>query len=107
MTAAACGVGMTRASAYRPRERKGAGSFAAAWDHVLGTLGSGRWKQLTADFPKVTDRELQKRLERGLVKPVIYQGRVCAIRRKSDDSALFRLLRREGGFTDPYWRKGR
>ena len=103
VTTAARGVEITRASAYPVRERKGAGRFAAAWDRVLSTPGSGRWKQPTEDFWKVTDRELQNRLERGLVQPVSYQGRVCVIRRKPDDSALLRLLRRKGGFTDPYW----
>ena len=106
VTAAARAVGMTRTSAYRLRAYEGAGSFAAAWDHILAPPGSGRWKQPREDFRKVTDRELERRLESGFVQPVLYQGRMCAIRRKPDDSALFRLLRREGGFADPYWRSG-
>jgi hypothetical protein len=28
---------------------------------------------------------------------------MCAIRRKPDNSALFRLMRRAGGFDDPCW----
>ncbi|MFN3387302.1 MAG: hypothetical protein ACK40O_00085 [Allosphingosinicella sp.] len=36
VSAAARGVGMTRRSAYRLRERPDAGSFAAAWDRARG-----------------------------------------------------------------------
>lgn len=35
-------------------------------------------------------------METGLVQPVIYRGRMAGIRRKPDDSALLRLLRRHG-----------
>lgn len=40
--AAARAVGLGRVSAYRLRERKGATSFAAAWD---GAIGEGRRRQ--------------------------------------------------------------
>ena len=103
VTAAARGVGMTRASAYRLRERSGAASFAQAWDQVLTPPGSGRMAAPREDFRKVTLQELDRRLETGFVQPVIYQGRMCAMRRKPDNSALFRLLRRGGGCDDPYW----
>ena len=93
-TAAAKAVGMSRASAYRLRERKGAESFAFAWDRVLSLPGWGHPGAAREDFRKVTNATLLARLERDLVQPVIYRGRMVAIRRKPDDSALFRLLRR-------------
>lgn len=96
VTAAARAMGMTRASAYRLRARDGAESFAHAWDRVLAPLGSGHAGRPKPDWRKVTDEALARRLETGLVQPVIYRGRMTAIRRKADNSALFRLLRRQG-----------
>ena len=87
-------AGMSRASVYRLRERAGAESFANAWDRVLSPPGSGRAGGVSEDFRKVTDAALIARLESGLIQPVIYRGRMVAIRRKPDDSALLRLLRR-------------
>lgn len=103
VAAAARAVGMTRESAWRLRRREGAESFAAAWDHVLSPPGSGRFKAWQPDYRKVTLPTLNRWVETGFVQPLIYRGRMFAIRRKPDDSALFRLLRREGGFVDPYW----
>lgn len=100
VAAAARAVGMSRASAYRLRERSGAESFAAAWDRVLAPPGSGHLPAPKEDFRKVTLRELNRRLETDLVQPAIYRGRMVAIRRKPDDSALFRLLRRTAGLVD-------
>ncbi len=82
VAAAARAVGMSRASAYRLREREGAESFAAAWDRVLQPPGSGHLVQpKNEDFRKVTLRELNRRLETGLLQPVIHRGRICAVRR--------------------------
>lgn len=98
VTAAARGIGKSRASAYRLRARAGAESFAHAWDRVLMPPGSGRertrFPPQKIDWRKVTYHELVQRLETGLIQPVIYRGRMTAIRRKSDNSVLFRLLRR-------------
>lgn len=94
VSAAARGVGLSRASAYRLREREWAESFAHAWDAVLTAPGSGRSKRPQPDWRKVTNGALIERLETGLVQPVIYKGRMTAIRRKPDKAALFRLLRR-------------
>lgn len=94
---------MSRESAFRLRARVGAESFARAWDRVLTPPGSGHIPQRKEDFRKVTLQELNRRLETDLVQPVVYRGRMCAIRRKPDNSVLFRLLRRTGGFADPYW----
>lgn len=94
VTAAARAVGMTRESAYRLRARPGADSFAAAWERVLAPPGTGRCDAAKADYRKVTNDALGKRVELGLVKPVVYRGRTVSIRRKADNSALFRLLRR-------------
>ena len=100
VAAAARSVGMSRASAYRLRERAGAQSFARAWDRVLTPPGSGHVPAAKEDFRKVTLRELNRRLDSDLVQPVIYRGRMCGIRRKHDSSALFRLLRRTGDRCD-------
>lgn len=102
VAAAARGVGMSCRTAYRLRERAGAESFAQAWDHVLTPPGSGRVAAVRPDYRKVTLATLNAWLETGFVQPVIYRGRMCGIRRKPDDSTLFRLLRRTGGFVDPY-----
>ena len=106
VTAAARAIGMTRASAYRLRARAGAESFAHAWDRVLTPPGSGRCSGPKEDFRKVTNLTLNQRLETGLVQPLLYRGRMTAIRRKPDDSALFRLLRRMDAAPDPYWSIG-
>ncbi|TMM48857.1 hypothetical protein [Qipengyuania marisflavi] len=85
---------MSRESAYRLRSRCGAEGFAAAWDRVLTPPGSGRIRAPRPDFRKVTNEALLRRLETGLVQPVIYQGKMTNMRRKADNFALFRLLRR-------------
>lgn len=103
VAAAARSLGMSRESAFRLRAREGAESFAAAWDHVLSPPGSGRFRAWRPDYRKVTLPTLNHWLESGFLQPVIYRGRMCAIRRKPDDSALLRLLRRTGGLVDPYW----
>lgn len=92
--AAARGVGMSRASAYRLRAREGAEGFAAAWDHVLTPPGAGRRARQEPDFRKVTLEALLRRAEAGLVQPVLYRGAFRSIRKKPDNSALFRLLDR-------------
>ena len=94
VTSAARAVGMTRMSAYRLRARQGAESFAHAWDRVLTPPGPGRSKAPATDWRKVTTEAIIRRLETGLVRPVLHRGRVVGIRRKPDNSALFRLLRR-------------
>lgn len=91
---AARNVGMSRASAYRLRERAGAEGFAHAWDAVLTPPGSGRLSGPKVDWRKVTHRTLAERVEWGLVQPVLHQGRMTAIRRKADVSGFLRLLRR-------------
>jgi hypothetical protein len=68
VSTAARAVGMTRASAYRLRERAGAESFAAAWD-AARAMGQ--------------DMRLDHAIERaiaGEVRPVFYRGRKCGER---------------------------
>ena len=101
VTAAARAAGLTRASAYRLRARADAASFAYAWDKVLTPPGTGRCDPPRPDFRKVTNSALIRRAETGLIQPVIYRGRMTAIRRKADNSALFRLLRRLDGGLGP------
>ena len=96
VAAAAKAVGMTRTSAYRLRQRPGAESFAAMWDRVLTPPGAGHVAKPRPDFRKVTLQTLNIWLETGFVQPVVYRGRLCAVRRKPDNSTLFRLLKRLG-----------
>lgn len=91
---AARAVGMSRESAYRLRRRAEAESFAAAWDRVLAGPGSGRSRGPRLDYRKVTLSTLDRRVCRGLVRPVVYRGAMTAIARKADNSALLRLVRR-------------
>ncbi|MFB0613880.1 hypothetical protein [Aurantiacibacter poecillastricola] len=93
VSAAARAVGMSRESAHRLRKREGAVSFAHAWDVVLTPPGKGRIAQ-KVDWRKVTVAELSRRMEDGLVAPAMHRGRITGIRRKADNSALLRLLRR-------------
>ncbi|MGN6499923.1 MAG: hypothetical protein ACTHKM_07225 [Tsuneonella sp.] len=93
VTAAARNVGMSRASAYRLRERAGAESFAFAWDRVLTLPGSGHPGAAREDKRKVTMETLLARLHEELVRPVIYFGEMTGVARKVDNSTLFRVLR--------------
>lgn len=77
---AAEAVGMSRESAYRLRKRRGAGSFCAAWDAILGPPGTPR--------PKVTLDPLFQRLAHGTVRPVMRGGRYAGTLQKPDLAAL-------------------
>ncbi len=94
VTAAARSVGKSRASAYRLRVSEGAQGFVRAWDSVFVPPGAGRLPPPGIDWRKVTSPTLQWWVEAGLVRPLIWQGRMTAIRQKRDNSALFHLLRR-------------
>ena len=93
VSAAARAVGMSRASAYRLRERQGAESFAFAWDRVLTLPGAGHPGAAREDGRKVTMETLLARLETDFVRPVVFQGAMTGIARKPDNSTLFRLER--------------
>jgi hypothetical protein len=80
VAAAARKVRMARETAYRLRKRRGAESFAAAWDAILGRETPGR--------RKVTPDERARRAVEGLLKTVMYRGKHVATARKADNSAL-------------------
>lgn len=80
VSAAARKVRMARETAYRLRKLRGAESFAAAWDAVLGHRTPGQ--------RKVTPEERARRAIEGLLKPVMYRGKHVATARKADNSAL-------------------
>lgn len=82
-------VGMARETAYRLRARPGAESFAAAWDVALG-----KGKGDTHRSRKVTGYELEQRAFAGALKPLLYAGRFTGIARKTDNTALLRLVAR-------------
>ena len=80
VSVAARGVGMTRKSAYRLRDRPGAASFAAAWDRALG------WGQ---------DKTVDVGPERALVGetvPVVRNGRVVGERFRFDNRLAMAVL---------------
>ncbi len=85
VTEAAGRVGMSRESAYRLRGRKGAESFAAAWDGIASALPKRE--------PSVHEL-LWDRAVRGVLKPVMRGGREVATIHSYDNNALLRLLRR-------------
>ena len=87
-------VGMSRMSAYRLRSRANATSFGWAWDCVLTPPAFGPMPAPKPDYRKVTNPMLLEHVETGLVRPMVYRGRLKAIDRKPDNSALLRLLRR-------------
>ena len=93
--AAARMVGMSRESAHRLRARAGAEGFANAWDRVLTHPGTGRCQPAATDLRKVTFPTLCQRAAIGLVRPVLYRGRMTGIAVRADNTALLRLLRRE------------
>ena len=86
--AAARRVGMARETAYRLRRKRGAESFAAAWDVVLGRGGEGR--------RKVSSEERARRALYGLLKPVFHRGEHVATVKKADNSALLGHLAQLG-----------
>jgi len=92
--AAARKVGMSRETAYRLRGKRGAGSFAAAWDAVAG--------HARATARKVTVEELRARAFHGLLKPLIYRGRHVSTARKADNCAVLRLLAAIGRGNAPF-----
>lgn len=80
VSVAARGVGMTRKSAYRLRERPGAESFAAAWDRAQG------WGQ---------DRTVDVGLERALLGervPIVRNGRVVGEMRRPNNRLAMAVL---------------
>ena len=84
VSAAARRVAMARETAYRLRWRKGAESFAAAWDAALGRVAAAK--------RKVTPEERARRALEGLLKPHFWRGEHVATVRKADNSALLSYL---------------
>jgi hypothetical protein len=57
------------------------------WEHV---------EPAREDLRKVTSATLFARLESAFMKPVVYRKAITAVARESENSTLFRLLRRPG-----------
>ena len=88
IAAAARRVGMTRESAYRLRDKRGAESFAAAWDDVAA--------QCRSPAPRTcTEERLWHRAFYGSLKPIMRGGRHVGTRHSPDNDALLSLYRRE------------
>ena len=85
VSAAARRVGMTRESAYRLRQRDGAGSFAAAWDGVL-LCRAPRKSTPPLDF---------HRAFYGTLKPVMRGGRHVATLHSTSSDPLLQLYRQD------------
>jgi hypothetical protein len=79
---AALAAGKTRETAYRLRSRRGAESFAAAWDAELGVAAKR----------KVTPEERMRRAFDELVRPLVRGGECVGLARKPDNSALLSLI---------------
>lgn len=79
VAAAARTVGMARETAYRLRTKRGAESFARAWDQVLGRASANR---------KVSPEERALRAIGTLIQPRVYRGKCTGIAQKADNSAL-------------------
>jgi len=81
---------MARETAYRLRTRPWSEEFCAAWDAALGNRS-----HLAVTFPrKVTTAELEWRVESGLWRVRLAQGRYAGVLHKADDFALLGLLAR-------------
>ena len=80
VSVAARGVGMTRRSAYRLRERPGAESFAASWDRARG------WGE-----DRTVDVALEKAL-RGERVPIVRNGRCVGEAHRYDNRLLLAVL---------------
>lgn len=83
---AARAVGMTRKSAYRLRERRGAESFASAWERAASMGRSG-----------TLDRAIERAVA-GEVRPVFYRGRKVGEYVRHNDSltlAVLKLMERQ------------
>lgn len=86
--AAARAAGMTRASAYRLRDRPGAGSFAAAWGAAVAPD-----PEASTDIRSASD-DLWDRAMNGRVIPIIRKGVQVGHRVRPDNKALLTLMRR-------------
>ncbi|HEX8240112.1 MAG TPA: hypothetical protein VF574_10280 [Allosphingosinicella sp.] len=86
VAAAARHVGMTRESAYRLRDKPGAGSFAAAWDSILAQRPPA---------PMSTQALLWHRMLYGSLKPIMRGGKHVATRHSPDNDAVLKLYRAE------------
>ena len=80
---------MRRESAYRLREKPGAGEFAAAWDGILGVPAA-----VQPPPRKVTLDALLWRIEQGRYRPLLRGGRYVATIWKPDNRALLAALGR-------------
>ena len=80
VTAACEMVGMSRKAAYQLRARRGAESFAAAWDGALGM-----------PVRKVTTDDLMYLAIEGPIRLRFFRGRYVGSSQVPDDSALLRL----------------
>lgn len=91
---AAASIGLRRQGAYELRERRGAEGFAAAWDAAAAAASRRRAAARSED-------SLYARAVEGITVPIRYRGRIVAVERRYDRSALIRLL----GATDPFCEK--
>jgi hypothetical protein len=83
VSAACARVGKSREAAYKLRRRPDAESFAAAWDAALG-----------APARELTIEDLEYLAMRGMIRPVMRNGKYVGARQKPDNSTLLRLIAR-------------
>jgi hypothetical protein len=99
VSAAAKAVSMARETAYRLRSREGAEGFCAAWDVAMGRLAAEETARMALrPLRKVTLKQLEWRVETGIWRVVLRQGRYLGVSQKPDNSALLTLLSRLDAF---------
>ncbi len=99
---AARAVGMARETAYRLRAHDGAESFAQAWDVALGKAKPNKHASR-----KVTGDALWHRALWGVLCPQFYRGRYTGTARKTDNTALLRLIANPSAASGSGWRHER
>jgi len=87
-------VGRSRQTAYALRGRRGAESFAAAWD---AAVSAARRRRIALREPSVWERAVE-----GVPCPIRYRGRIVAIERRYDMKAFRRLLARADRFLEKH-----
>jgi hypothetical protein len=100
--AAAARVGMSRETAYRLRRKRGAASFCAAWDAIMGDAIMGG---PNTPRPKVSLDPLFQRIRYGLYRPVMRSGRYVGTLKKPDNAALRSALSRADRTVDAALRR--
>ncbi|MGB7407496.1 MAG: hypothetical protein WA908_03240 [Pontixanthobacter sp.] len=91
---AATGVRMSREGAYRLRTKPGAEEFTAVWDMIMARNAGAMvdMAQVARAARKFTPGLLWDHAQTGLVRPLMYRGKLISATRKADNSAVLQYL---------------